>query len=198
MNRFAVLLAGGALVLPMLGCGSSDDNSEPVTFEEWLGSFTSDYDPASSLADLAGRSTVATEATLLDIEDGAIFGSSPDDDAASHSVNLIFETDTGGRYYVELPRPAYIAMDELRAAMPLGASSVIYLQPSNDSRDENRFNVREGPVWFFTTPQGWILDDPESGIITPLEGSDSLGFDRPEEGDNRLQVWLVDPKVPSG
>ncbi len=37
--------------------------------------------------------------------------------------------------------------------MPLGASNVIYLQPNNDPRDENFFNVSEGPTWFFTNPQ---------------------------------------------
>lgn len=197
MNRLVTLVAGGVLLVPMVGCGSGDDDTEPFTFEDWSESFTYDYDPASSLADLSARSSVATEATLLDIEDGAIFASSPDDDAASHSVNLIFETDTGDHYYVELPRPAYIAIDDLRSVMPLGASSVIYLQPNSDPRDQNYFNVREGPTWFLTTPQGWILDDPERGIVTPMEGSASLGIDRPAGGDTDLQVWLVDQKVPS-
>lgn len=199
MNRSALLLAMGVLVLSMPGCGSSGDEieGEPVTFEKYLGSFTTDYDPASSLSDLSARSTVATEALLVDIEDGAIFGSSPDDDSASHSVNLIFEATTGDRYYVELSRPGYMSVDELRSVMPLGASSVIYLQPNNDPRDENFFNVREGPTWFFTTPQGWILADPDQGSVTPLEGSDSLGFEPPAGGETDLQAWLIDPKAPS-
>ncbi len=173
------------------------DETEPVTFEEYVGSFITDYDPASSLSDLSARSTVATEAQLIDIEDGAIFGSSPEDDSANHSVNLIFETATGDRYYVELSRPVYMSVDELRSAMPLGASSVIYLKPNNDPRDENFFNVREGPTWFFTTPQGWVLADPDQGIITPLEGPGSLGFDPPAGGETDLQAWLVDPKAAS-
>ena len=187
------MLACAALTSLFVGCGSSDDD-ESVTFEEWVGSVITDYDPAASLADLSARSTVVTEATLVDIEDGAIFGSSPDDEGAGRSVNLIFDTDTGDRYYVERPRPPYIGLDELRSVMPLGAPSVIYLQPNNDPRGENFFNVREGPTWFLTTPQGWILDDPERGIITPLEGLDTLGFPPPAGGDTNLQAWLVDPK----
>lgn len=124
------------------------------------------------------------------------FGSSPDDDAASHSVNLVFESESADRYYVELPRPTYIGIDDLRSVMPLGAASVIYLQPNHDPRAENYFNVREGPTWFFTTPQGWILDGPDRGIVTPLDGPDSLGFDQPPGGDTNLAVWLVDPKEP--
>lgn len=194
MKRLALLLAGGLLALSMTGCGSSDDDAEPITFDDWVGSFTYDYDPAPSLADLSARSTVATRATLVDIEDGAEFGSSPDDDAASHSVNLVFESVDEDRYYVELPRPAYIGIDDLRSAMPFGSASVIYLQPNQDPRAENYFNVREGPTWFFTTPQGWILDHPDHGIVTPLEGSDSLGFDPPPGADTNVEVWLVDPK----
>lgn len=194
VNRIVLLLAGGLLALSMSGCGSSDDDAEPITFDDWVGSFTYDYDPASSLADLSARSTVAAQATLVDIEDGAIFGSSPDDAAASHSVNLVFESGNDDRYYVELPRPAYIGIDALRSVMPLGSASVIYLQPNQDPRAENYFNVREGPTWFFTTPQGWILDGPDRDIVTPLEGSDSLGFDPPPGGDTNLEVWLVDPK----
>jgi len=144
------------------------------------------------LTDLSSRSTIVTEATLVDIEDGAIFGSSPDDEAASYSVNLIFETEAGDRYYVERPRPAYMGIDELRAVMPLGAASVIYLQPNNDPRGQNYFNLREGPTWFFSTPQGWILDDPERGIGTPLESLDMLGFEPPADGDTDLRAWLVD------
>lgn len=193
MNRSAMLLALGALVLPIFGCGSDDEpDADPVTFEGWAGSVITDYDPATSLTDLSSRSTIVTEATLVDIEDGAIFGSSPDDEAASYSVNLIFETEAGDRYYVERPRPAYMGIDELRAVMPLGAASVIYLQPNNDPRGQNYFNLREGPTWFFSTPQGWILDDPERGIGTPLESLDMLGFEPPADGDTDLRAWLVD------
>jgi hypothetical protein len=193
-----MLLALSVLVIPIIGCGSNDEpDTEPVTFEAWAGSVITDYNPATSLVDLSTRSTVVTEATLVDIEDGAIFGSSSDHESASHSVNLIFETDAGDRYYVERPRPAYMAIDELRSVMPLGAASVIYLQPNNDPRDQNFFNVREGPTWFFTTPQGWILDDPERGIGTPLEGLDMLGFEPPADGDTNLRAWLVDSQTSS-
>jgi hypothetical protein len=128
MHRSVCLLAGCVLVFAMLGCRSDADDTAPVTFDEWAGSVITDYNPATSLADLAARSIVVTRATFVDIEDGAIFGSSPDDGAASHSVNLIFETDAGDRYYVERPRPTYMAIEELRSVMPLGASSVIHLQ----------------------------------------------------------------------
>ena len=90
MNRSALILASGVLVLSTPGCGSSGDETEPVTFEGYVGSFITDYDPASSLSDLSARSTVATKAQLIDIEDGAIFGSSPDDETANHSINLIW------------------------------------------------------------------------------------------------------------
>ncbi len=133
MNRSAMLLALGALVLPIFGCGSDDEpDAEPVTFEGWAGSVITDYDPATSLAELSSRSTVVTEATLVDIEEGAIFGSSPDDEAASYSVNLIFETDAGDRYYVERPRPAYVGIDELRSVMPLGRMSRCLLKLGGD------------------------------------------------------------------
>ncbi len=196
MNRSALALFVGVW-LPLLGCGSSAAESEPVTFQEYVASFTFDYNPAASLADLSVRSSVVAQAQLLDVEDGAIFGTTPEDPAANHSLNLIFETDDGERYYVELPRPAYMSVEQLRAAMPLDSASVIYLQPNNDPRDANFFNVREGPTWFFTTPQGWILADPERGNITPLEGTDSLGFEAPDGGDADLRAWLVDPKTPS-
>ncbi|MCY3850455.1 MAG: hypothetical protein OXF75_06600 [Acidimicrobiaceae bacterium] len=105
----------------------------------------------------------------------------------------MFETDDGTRYYVQLPRPNDTSVANIRSVMPIGAKSVIYLKPDNDPLVDGAgrwFNVREdGNEWFFTTPQGWILDHPERGIVFPLESADHMFAEMPALTDP-LDDWL--------
>ena len=130
-----------------------------------------------------------TEAVLRDIEDGAVFGTSVDDPDATHTLHLIFAAADGTEYFVEIPRPNFASVESLRTILPVGSKSVVYLQPNNDPRDANYFQLHDGPAWFFTTPQGWIQQDPERGVTTPLEQAD-LGIPVPAGGTEDLSAWL--------
>ena len=192
-RRFVISIAAFALLASGCGGGNADDGFDPdsETFETFLNSVLYDYDGAASLDDLAERSKVVTEATLTDVEDGRIFGESPDDPAASRTLNLVFDAIDGARYYVEIPRPADSSVDRLREVFPIGARSVIYLQPNNDP-PENWFNAREdGNQWFFTTPQGWIVEIAKGEVIVPFASGDNLGFAVPPMGESELDVWLA-------
>lgn len=198
-----MLLIGllGAVLAGLIatGCGAGDGESGdvfPDTYDSYFQSFSSDYNPSPDPEDLAGRSTVVAQATLVDVEDGRFFGSS-ETDVEGVTLNLVFETDDGARYYVQLSRPMDSSVDQLRSVLPIGARSVIYLKPNNDPLDGIWFNIREdGNEWFFTTPQGWILDHPERGIVFPLEDSET---EHPFSGSTRgtrdsLESWHVADK----
>lgn len=164
-------LAIVACALVSAGCSSTaaTDEAHVDTYDTYFASFSSDYNPAGTLQELADRSTVAAEATLVDVEDGRFFGASEKEPEGVH-LNLIFETGDKTRYYVQLPRPMNSEVDQLRKVLPIGARSVVYLAPNTDPIEDGWFNVREdGNEWFFTTPQGWILEHPERGIQHPLE-----------------------------
>ena len=115
-------------------------------------------------------------------------------------VNIVFETDDGTLYYVQLPRPNDSSVAQIRSVLPIGASSVIFLRPNDDPVVDGTarwFNVREdGNEWFFTTPQGWILDHPEHGIDFPLERSDHMFAEMPTLTDP-IDRWLPDQTTQS-
>ena len=198
-----IVLALVAAAVLLAGCGSSDDGLYEETYDSYFRSFTSDYDPADSLADLADQSKVVTKATLVDVKEGRLFAvadqkpelepNKPVPAEFSVQVNMVFEADDGTRYFVQLPRPNDSSVAQIRSVMPIGATSVIYLQPNNDPIVDGKgrwFNVREdGNEWFFTTPQGWILDHPERGIVSPLERMEIL-FRQMPASVATLDDWL--------
>ena len=205
-RHFAVAPIVLALVVAALlvaGCGSDDEALYEETYDSYFRSFSSDYDPADSLADLADQSEVVTKAKLVDVEEGRLFAvadqkpelepNKPVPAEFSVQVNMVFEADDGTRYFVQLPRPNDSSVAQIRSVMPIGATSIIYLQPNNDPIVDGKgrwFNVREdGNEWFFTTPQGWILDHPERGIVSPLERMEIL-FRQMPASVAALDDWL--------
>lgn len=193
----------GLVAYLVAGCNSADSELYEETYDSYFGSFSYDYDPARTIEDLAEQSEITVKATLVDVEEGRIFavaGEKPELESnepvpAEYNVklNFVFESEDGTRYYVQLPRLHDSSVAQIRSVMPIGAENIIYLQPNNDPivDGEGRwFNVREdGNEWYFTTPQGWILDHPERGIVSPLEGVDDL-FDEMPPSTSALDDWL--------
>ena len=195
------LLRGLALIIASLiavACGSSAESEEasPYTYDSYFQSFHFDYNPAATVQDLAKRSTIVVEATLIDVENGRFFGAS-EDKPEGVTLNLVFEDDDRTRYYVQIPRPMDSDVMQLRSVLPIGTQSVIYLQPNNDPLEGVWYNTRsDGNEWYFTTPQGWILDHPQRGIIFALLGNE---FELPFPGaptavNEDLDDWLVAEK----
>ena len=188
------LFATAVVVVALPACGGADSAREfdpnTETFETFLNSVTYEYDAASSVEELAERSGVVAKATLIDVEDGRIFGESQDDPFASRTLNLVFGAVDGSTYYVEVPRPADSSVDRLREVFPIGGASIIFLQPNNDP-PENWFNAREdGNQWFFTTPQGWIVEMAEGKVTVPFVPAGDIGFAIPSGGDADLEAWI--------
>lgn len=193
-----------ALVAVLLSaCSSGDDGLYEETYDSYFRSFSADYEPADSLTDLADQSEVVTKATLVNVEEGRLWAKTeekpeldPDKPVPADiwvNLNLVFETDDNTRYYVQLFRPNDTSVAQIRSIMPIGSASVIYLQPNGDpivDAGGKWFNVREdGNEWYFTTPQGWILDHPERGIVFPLESADHMFAKMPALTDP-LDDWL--------
>lgn len=193
-------------VLIAASCSSESDDGAIFedTYDTYFGSFSYDYNPARSLADLAEKSTIATKATLVDVEEGRLFAvadAEPEIDPNKPvpaefdvKLNLVFETTDSVRYYVQLPRPNDSSVAQLRSVLPVGEAGVIYLRPNDDPivDGEGRwFNIREdGNEWFFTTPQGWILDHPDRGIVLPLEGI-GIPFAEMPTSTETLDDWFA-------
>jgi len=166
------------------------------TYDSYFQSFSSSYNPSPNVEDLGKRSAVAVEATLVDVEAGRFFCSS-EIEIEGVTLNLVFETDDKTRYYVQLSRPMDPSVEQLRSVLPVSARSVNYLQPNNDPLEGVWFNVREdGNEWYFTTPQGWILDHPERGIVFPLEKHERVSpfADTAPTASDALADWLVAEK----
>ena len=197
---FLALVATASFIA---ACGSGDEGLYEETYDSYFRSFSSDYDPADSLSDLADQSEVVTKATLVDVEEGRLFAVADQEPELDRNkpvpaefnvqVNMVFEADDGTRYFVQLPRPNDSSVAQIRSVMPIGATSVIFLQPNNDPIVDGNgkwFNVREdGNEWYFTTPQGWILDHPERGIVSPLERMEIL-FRQMPASVATLDDWL--------
>ena len=202
------LLRGLAVTIASLmavACGTSTDTDEAFayTYDSYFRSFAIEYNPAVTVEDLAERSTIVVEATLIDIENGRFFGAS-ETEPEGVTLNLEFETDDKTRYFVQVPRPMDSDVEQLRSILPIGSQSVIYLQPNNDPLEGVWHNTRaDGNEWYFTTPQGWILDHPERGIVFPLVDNESEPPfpEVPADISDDLSNWLVgedavDPTAP--
>lgn len=178
-----------------VACGSSVESEEvfAYTYDSYFQSFTIEYNPAVTVEDLAERSAIVVEATLIDIENGRFFGVS-ETEPEGVTLNLEFETDDKTRYFVQVPRPMDSDIKQLRTILPIGSQSVIYLQPNNDPLEGVWHNTRvDGNEWYFTTPQGWILDHPERGIVFPLVDNESEPpfSEVPADISDDLSDWLV-------
>ena len=193
--RLLQYLAFAIAALIAVACGS---NAEPegafsYSYDSYFQSFAFDYNPATTAEDLAKRSTVVVEATLVDVKNGRFFGAS-ETEPEGVTLNLVFETDDKTRYYVQLPRPMDSDVTQLRSVLPIGSQSVIYLQPNNDPLEGVWHNTRsDGNEWYFTTPQGWILDHSERGIVFPLVDNELEPPFReaPTGASDSLKDWLV-------
>ena len=192
---FAVAIV--ATTLLATGCGSKPEMTDPYpdTYDSYFASFTYDYNPATDLADLADRSGVVTRATLVDVEDGRYFGPS-EGNPEGVTLNLVFETAEATLYYVQVTRPMDSSIDQLRTVLPIHSSSVLYPIPNTDPLTDGWFNARDdGNEWFFTTPQGWILDHPERGIVFPLEDDETaVPYVELPANTQALESWLVGRK----
>ena len=203
IHRFRLRLLRGVLfttvALIAVACGASSESEESFayTYDLYFQSFSYDYNPAGSVEDLANRSTVAAIATLIDVENGRFFGAS-ETEPEGVTLNLVFETDDETRYYVQVPRPMDSDVEQLRSVLPIGSQSVIYLQPNNDPLEGVWYNTRnDGNEWYFTTPQGWILDHPERGIVFALvDNQPEPPFPEvPADISAELGDWLVSEKA---
>ena len=200
----------GLVACLVAGCNSSESELYEETYDSYFGSFSYDYDPARTKEDLAEQSEITVKATLVDVEEGRIFAvadekpelepNKPVPAEYNVKLNFVFESNDGTRYYVQLPRPHDSSVAQVRSVMPIGAENIIYLQPVDDPivDGEGRwFNVREdGNEWYFTTPQGWILDHPERGVVSPLEGFDDLFVEMPAS-TSTLDDWLPEETTQS-
>ncbi|MCY4193918.1 MAG: hypothetical protein F4Y28_02275 [Acidimicrobiia bacterium] len=194
--RWIRCLALAIAFLVPAACGSSAESEEAFayTYDSYFRSFAFDYNPATTVEDLSGRSTVAVKATLVDVENGRFFGAS-ETDPEGVTLNLVFETQDKTRYYVQIPRPMDSDVLQLRTVLPIGSQSVIYLQKNNDPLEGVWYNTRsDGNEWYFTTPQGWILDHPERGIVFALVDDESKPpfAVPPAVKSEDLNHWLVE------
>lgn len=192
MTRRRLILFAVTAGLAVFASGCSDSNPQETyidTFDSYFASFSMTYDAAATISDLADRSSVVIEAALIDVQNGRIFGDSIDDPNANLSINLVFESDDGQRFYVGLPRPRDSAVDAIRSALPIDARSIIFLQPNNDPVGAQIFQARQdGNEWFFTTPQGWVLEDPERGVVQPI--NDQVPFTDAPDPAAPLSDWM--------
>lgn len=199
-NLIKPALLAVLMIVFLAACGGDSDSEDAFveTFDTYLTSFSFDYNPAAHPADLADRSTVVTKATLVDVEDGRYFGSEEGKPEGVH-LNLVMEDPDGTRYYVQIPRPMDSDVNVLREVLPIGAESVVFLMPNTDPLSDGWFNTRDdGNEWFFTTPQGWILDHPERGVMWPLENADHrhVHDDHDHDKDNETGGTVVEIHSP--
>ncbi len=210
MKRVVAIVV--AVLAIVSACGGDEREVASPTFDQYFSSFTLDYEPAKDRTELAARSTLVVEATLVDVVDGPIFGDSADDPFASRFALFVFQSDlVSVPIGVMLPRPTIVDGNKLeiasiRDAVPLGARAVLYLAPwpyGPISAEEQKlwFGLDGGlqvlsfvegvQVWQFTTPQGFILENtPDTGVATilPIGADGGLADAPPKDAD--VGSWL--------
>lgn len=197
MKQRQIAILSAMAVLALAGCGDSA-NEQPVamSYDEYFTSFAFDFEPAADRAGLADRSEAVVSATLVDVVDGPVYGSSATDPAGSRFAVFMFEAATGEQLAVRLPRPNMSDLAALRDAMPIGDRAVLYLVPVPKIPDSEKglwFGIDENvQQWEPTTPQGFILERHADGgsyvVDVPIDGGDEIG-DAPAPGSD-ISAWL--------
>lgn len=186
--------AAVALVISLLaGCGHEDRDPPPGLFES---QGTLDWDRVSTLAELAAQSDAVVLGTLVDVEEGYVFGSSIDDEFGTPEIELIIDTGTDEPVRLIWRYAPGYSLDEIRTAFPIGARLVVYATRFDVAEsDEGPFHHHIGDAdhahWRWTNPQGVILEDPGTGQI--LVYNPSVIFDDAPPAGADLGAWLVEP-----
>jgi hypothetical protein len=141
-----------------------------VRFLQLYRGYGSDYDPASTVTELARRSEVVAVGRLKEIREGRILGSARDDPGRTEHLLYVFnviETPKGALRskiaYVEAPKPSLAPATSFDAAAPKGAKALLYLRfASPTARGESSFAAPNPlppgePLLSFTTPQGFLI-----------------------------------------
>ncbi len=190
--RFSIALV---MVVTVAACGADEPTGDALPLLP--AAVAGDYDPADSLGELADRSTISVIGTLVDIQEGFIFGESADDEFGSRYLELLVDTASDdGLFRLVWPYPAGPSLDAIRAVSPIGARMVIYAidwDTAFPPPQANYFHVGDGDHvhHVLTTPQGILVEDPATGTVQL--GDPSAPFDDAPAAGATLDAWLVAP-----
>ncbi len=159
-----------------IACGADDSTPElgqelaspDLTLEDYLDSFSFDFEPARTLTELAASSELVVLATLVSINDGTVFGDSADDPLAVRSARLTFEAESVSESIVmELPRPTNLEPAQIRSLFGETQRVVLYLVEADPISEADRpflHNLPDGTLWRLTTPQGFFIEQPDGSV----------------------------------
>jgi hypothetical protein len=213
-----LLLALVLTIAALSGCGGTTTPATPPNHpyppsagssraEQFLRlqrGYQADYEPASSLAELARRSDIVATGRLESVREGRILGTSVDDPLRVEHVLYVFhitdvlkgslpDTPVG----VEVTKPGFAPAADLDRVTPKNAEAVLYARrlPSGTRHEPSlapSHPLPAGvPLLQFTTPQGFLVEIG-GHMVHPLErGAASQRLFQAGDGDpSNLQSWL--------
>ncbi len=180
-----------ALLLFGATCGGEEPQPAPGIFES---QGVIDFDPAPTLLALAERSEMTLIGWLVDVEEGYVWGESPDSVDATPVLELIIDRGT-----IDEPirllwwyTPGY-DLDAVKEAFPIGSRVVAYVVPFEVPAGEaelwHHIPDEEHEHWQLTSIQGFMIEDPETGGVVRYDSI--LDFDDPPPVDAPLEDWLI-------
>ncbi|SDN34958.1 hypothetical protein SAMN05660642_04631 [Geodermatophilus siccatus] len=164
-----------------------------------LGSYSADYEPGTTPADLAARSDAVAVARLTGIREGRVLGSSRSDPGRTDNLVFVFELERAhrgnvpGTLYVEVPKPGQDPAATFDARTPRGARALLFLELVPAAADEPVVPAEPplpsgAPLWWFTTPQGFLLE-LDGEVTAPLEAERPI-FPAGDPDPADLLAWL--------
>lgn len=195
----AILFA--TIGLLAISCAASEEASvyaDQITYDLYFDSFSSHFEPATTLDELAARSDNVITGTLIDVVDGPVFGDATDDPNATRHVVLVFESDSVNgltQTRVMLPRPNTSVIETLRPVMPIGAHAALYLSefPQVPETESQYWHQLERPLWQPTTAQGIIWErtpHDTTSIEVPISGGSDFPFQDAPPDNSDISAWL--------
>jgi hypothetical protein len=165
--------------------------------------YGSDYEPASTVTQLAQWSEVVAVGRLKEIREGRILGTTRDDPGRTEHLIYVFDISEkpkgalpGDIAYVEAPKPSLEPAARFDAAAPKGANALLYLRfaspTASDEQSVAPARLPAGaPLLSFTTPQGFLI---ETGgrVAHPLQpgGPSQPIFAAGDPSASDLHRWL--------
>jgi len=165
--------------------------------------YRADYEPATTVAELAEWSEVVAVGRLKQIREGRIQGAGRDDPGRTEHLVYVFDvteklkgTLPGDVAYVEAVKPGREPAASFDAAAPTGAEALLYLRSASPAAPGESSLAPLDPLpagthlHWFTTPQGFLIHIGR--VVHPLEqrGPSQPIFQRGDPDPAHLRSWL--------
>lgn len=164
----------------------ADSRGDVAAFVELFTGYSADYEPAKSPRELAEWSELVVAGRMVSVIEGRVFGTARGAPGAGSTVVLEVEVSSvekgelpagsNGRVYVEFDSSYRRPAADYNRVTPKDVDVLLYLvrapltgSANEPIQDEDAGRPDGQPLWWITTPQGFLIEDDARNVTQVRE-----------------------------